>query len=247
MNDILRKQLSLDYCCTEEDVESSSNVFTLYVPLEGRRRYRNDLVRPLSICAVNGKLMFTGEEELIEWCREKYADTGSEWFFEFGNLKELETQLNEKGYKIKMAHPFFISDELSFLPDDGMQIMIFHQEEIERFRGDARWDEAYVFAEEAPDVIGAAAVVGGEIVGMAGASADSPTMRQIGINVLPEYRGRGIAERLVTVLKNLVLQDGYLPFYGTSFSHIASQRVALAAGFRCAWVELSSERHTEEQ
>ena len=247
MNDILRKQLSLDYCCTEEDVESSLNVFTLYEPLEGRRRYRNDLVRPLSICAVNGKLMFTGEEELIEWCREKYADTGSEWFFEFGNLKKLETQLNGKGYKIKMAHPFFISDELSFLPDDGMQIMIFHQEEIERFRGDERWDEAYVFAEEAPDVIGAAAVVGGEIVGMAGASADSPTMRQIGINVLPEYRNKGIAVRLVTVLKNLVLQDGYLPFYGTSFSHIASQRVALTAGFRCAWVELSSERHTEEQ
>ena len=247
MNDILRKQLSLDYCCTEEDVESSLNVFTLYEPLEGRRRYRNDLVRPLSICAVNGKLMFTGEEELIEWCRENYADTGSEWFFEFGNLKKLETQLNEKGYKIKMAHPFFISDELSFLPDDGMQIMIFHQEEIERFRGDERWDEAYVFAEEAPDVIGAAAIVGGEIVGMAGASADSPTMRQIGINVLPEYRNKGIAVRLVTVLKNLVLQDGYLPFYGTSFSHIASQRVALAAGFRCAWVELSSERHTEEQ
>ena len=242
MNGILRKQLSIDYCCTQEDVESPSNVFTLYEPLEGRRRYRNDLVRPLSICAVNGKLMFTGDEELIAWCREKYADTGSEWFFEFKNLKELETQLNEKGCRIKMAHPFFISDELSFLPEDGMQIMIFHQEEIEKFRGDERWDEAYVFAEEAPDVIGAAAVVGGEIVGMAGASADSPTMRQIGINVLPEFRGRGIAERLVTVLKNLVLQDGYLPFYGTSFSHLASQRVALAAGFRSAWVELSAEK-----
>ncbi|MBQ5411998.1 MAG: GNAT family N-acetyltransferase, partial [Oscillospiraceae bacterium] len=113
--------------------------------------------------------------------------------------------------------------------------------------GDGRWDEAYAFAENAPDVVGAAALIGGEFAGMAGASADSPTMRQIGINVLPQYRGRGIAQRLVTIIKNIVLQEGHIPFYGTSFSHLASQRVALATGFRPAWTELTAERIKEEQ
>ncbi|MBQ5342452.1 MAG: GNAT family N-acetyltransferase [Oscillospiraceae bacterium] len=244
--EVLTEQLALDYCCSEADVRSDKNVFTVFTPLEGRRRYRNDLYRPLSICAVNGKLMFTGDEEIIGWCRERYHDTGAEWFFEFKNLKELEHRLNENGCRIRMAHPFYIADEPSVISDDGMQIRIYRGNVIEQFRGDGRWDEAYAFAENAPDVIGAAVIIEGGIAGMAGASADSPLMRQIGINVLPQYRGRGIAKRLVAVVKNLVLEEELLPFYGTSFSHLASQRTALSAGFRPAWTELSSERIKKE-
>ena len=105
-----------------------------------------------------------------------------------------------------------------------------------------------VSAPDAPDRIGIAAVLNGEIIGMAGASEDSPLMRQIGINVLPDFRGKGIAEYLVTALKNMILDEGYLPFYGTSMSHLASQRVALSAGFRPAWTELTAEKikNTEE-
>ena len=36
MTPTLRKQLSIDFCCTEEAVESKENVFTEYTPLIGR-------------------------------------------------------------------------------------------------------------------------------------------------------------------------------------------------------------------
>ena len=87
-------------------------------------------------------------------------------------------------------------------------------------------------------MLGVAALRGGRILGMAGASADSPTMWQIGINVEPEARGEGVASMLVGLLKNEILKSGILPFYGTAASHIASQRTALAAGFLPAWAEL---------
>ena len=87
-------------------------------------------------------------------------------------------------------------------------------------------------------MLGVAAVKDGVILGMAGASADSPHLWQIGINVLPEARGQGIAEMLVSLLRNDVLAAGRLPFYGTSISHLASQRVALKSGFLPAWFEL---------
>jgi hypothetical protein len=63
-------------------------------------------------------------------------------------------------------------------------------------------------------------------------------MWQIGININPESRERGIGKMLVTLLKNEVLKRGILPYYGTSLSHIASQKVALGSGFLPAWAEL---------
>ena len=87
-------------------------------------------------------------------------------------------------------------------------------------------------------MLAVAAVKDGQILGMAGAGCDSPTMWQIGINVMPESRTSGIGTRLVSLLKNEVLKRGILPFYGTSMSHIASQRVAIGAGFMPAWAEL---------
>ena len=48
-------------------------------------------------------------------------------------------------------------------------------------------------------------------------------------------------ERLVEIIKNEILNMGKLPFYGTAMSHIASQRVALNAGFYPAWTELYCE------
>ena len=108
------------------------------------------------------------------------------------------------------------------------------------FREDKRWNEALSFSVTAPDVLAVTAERGGEILGMAGASKDSAIMWQIGINVLQEYRGMGIATTLVTLLKNAILKRGILPFYGTSFSHLESQKVALGSGFVPAWVEMAT-------
>ena len=91
------------------------------------------------------------------------------------------------------------------------------------------------------DEIGIGAYKDGMILGMAGATSDSDMMWQIGINVMPDAEGLGIGSMLVAIIKNEILSRGKLPFYGTSMSHIASQRVALAAGFVPAWAELYCE------
>ena len=65
---------------------------------------------------------------------------------------------------------------------------------------------------------------------------------QIGINVNKNFEGRHIAAGLVSVLKADILKKGIVPYYGTSFSNLASQHVAAKAGFEVAWVELITER-----
>lgn len=238
MNEILCRQLALDYCCTPEEVGDGAHHFTEHRFLDGRRRFQEGRACFLKIAVVNGKLLFTGQREIVDWCREAYASACAPWFFEAKNLRALNDRLRSCGCQIEMIHPFFIAERPSGTNTDGYEIHWFRDGEIERFRGDARFDEAFAFCADAPDLLGVAALRDGEILGMAGASGDSPTMWQIGINVAPGEEGAGIGTMLVTLLKNEILRGGILPYYGTSLSHLASQRLALAAGFVPAWVEL---------
>ena len=104
--------------------------------------------------------------------------------------------------------------------------------------GDKRFTSALSGDENRPDMLAVAAIIDGEIAGLAGASSDSPTAWQIGLNVLPAYRNRRIGTTLTALLAKEVESRGFLPFYGTGSSHIQSQNVAVGAGFVPAWWEL---------
>ena len=141
-----------------------------------------------------------------------------------------------------------------------LRVDLLSEERIERFRGDKRYSNALGFSERRPDVLVLAAypvdedapeasdaAVAGEStpvhadpIAMVGMSDDSPIMRQIGIDVLPAWRGAGIASALVRDAARLTLAEGYLPFYGTSPSHMLSQRVAMNAGLVPTWWEYVS-------
>ena len=128
-----------------------------------------------------------------------------------------------------------------------LRVDLLDAEQIERFRGDKRYSNALGFSATRPDVLVLAAYPAGEgdpahadPIAMVGVSDDSPIMRQIGIDVLPAFRGAGIASALVRDAARLTLAEGYLPFYGTSPSHILSQRVAMNAGLVPTWWEYVS-------
>lgn len=126
-----------------------------------------------------------------------------------------------------------------------LRVELLDAEQIERFRGDKRYSNALGFSVTRPDVLVLAAyAVDGEPtdgpVAVVGVSDDSPIMRQIGVDVVPAFRGAGIASALVRDAARLTLAEGYLPFYGTSPSHMLSQRVAMNAGLVPTWWEYVS-------
>ena len=152
------------------------------------------------------------------------------------------------------------ADALETDPDDTavgetrLRVDLLSEEQIESFRGDKRYSNALGFSERRPDVLvlaayavdgagdteGAGIPANADPVAMVGMSDDSPIMRQIGIDVLPAWRGAGIASALVRDAARLTLAEGYLPFYGTSPSHMLSQRVAMNAGLVPTWWEYVS-------
>lgn len=238
----LCQQLAIDYCCTVDDITDDKNHFTEYRKLDGRRRFDESENCILKAIVVSGKLVFSGEKQMMDACREKFAASSGSWFMDVGSFRTLESILRGKGYRLKTVHPFFIPKDEKACHVDGVEIRKYDQNEILQFRGDARFDEAFCFDEQSPDMIGVAAIIDNEIVGMAGASADSPNLWQIGINVAKQCEGKHIGSALVSVLKQDIMERGILPYYGTSMSNLASQKVAARAGFEVAWVELLSEK-----
>lgn len=248
------EQLALDYCCTPEEAANGENQFHVFVPLEGRRRFEEQGETFLKVTSFRNKLLFTGDERILAWCRSKYGHTEGAWFMEAGTMRELDCKLAEYGYRIDKAHPFFVptdeSLEAADEPDDAnlpYDLRVYFEKEIEAFRGDKRFEKAFSFLEQAPDVIGVAAYRDGEILGMAGASADSDAFWQIGIDVLPEARGLGIGRILVTRLRDEILRQDRVPYYGTAMSHTLSQNVAIMSGFRAAWAELTAGKAEQQK
>ena len=76
------------------------------------------------------------------------------------------------------------------------------------------------------------------IVDIAGMSADSEILWQIGIDVVPSARGAGLGRALVGRLTELAFRLGKIPHYAVAVSNIRSNALAVGLGYWPAWSEL---------
>ena len=102
-----------------------------------------------------------------------------------------------------------------------------------------QWSNALCEKRKQLDVLGVGAYDADRLIGLAGCSADCDTMWQIGVDVLPEYRRKGIASALTGRLAWEILERGKVPFYCCAWSNIKSARNAIRSGFRPAWAEMT--------
>lgn len=237
------EQLAKDYNCAGEDFTARQVLITRRAAVEGRRRYQAE---PPSFQAVtNGiALVIMVDGPYYEWAKKEFAHQPPEWFFEMPNLLKIESALRRNGETLADAHEFYLPlcDVPRTTLREEISIHYYSQKEIFQFRGDERFRQAYAFQEDYPDILGISASSQDELLGMAGASRDSDTLYQIGIDVLPHAEGKGIGSYLTSLLKEKIMDSGKIPFYGTAVSHIASQNVARRAGFYPAWAELYSKK-----
>ena len=70
------------------------------------------------------------------------------------NLRELDKEMNQYGCRIGQAHPFYIATEKTIVDTKGYEIKKYVGNQIEQFRGDDRFGEAFLFGELPKDEIG---------------------------------------------------------------------------------------------
>lgn len=78
------------------------------------------------------------------------------------------------------------------------------------------------------------------IVGLAAADRHTDTIYDIGYEVLPEYRNKGIATMAALELTNLLLGRNIIPFATFAWSNIASKKVLYNCGYYTSWSNMES-------
>jgi GNAT superfamily N-acetyltransferase len=63
-------------------------------------------------------------------------------------------------------------------------------------------------------------------------------MWQVGIDVLPQFRGRGIGSTLVTILTDEIRSMDIVPYYSLIPGNVASLKTALACGYTPVYHEI---------
>ena len=241
----VKKQLDIDMNCSESDFESCEIVVTEAAKNPGRNMF-GDCDRMLNACCFGGSAVFSVNRELISELKTLFAGHDPSWIFEPKTLVALEEKLYLSGHNISDMYQYYVPDPEVAKTEEMFDIQWIEQDELKQYLDLSVAQDALGFDEGAPDILAVAAKDNGKIVGMAAASLDSPLFWQIGAQVLPEYRGQGIATNLVGLLKDETLKRGAIPYFGSFSTHTVSQSVGYAAGFFPCWSKIVSSPRTDE-
>ena len=244
----LHQLLATEYNCASSDFTKTENILTVSALREGRRIYSSEKYF-FHMATTGGNAVITADECLHPFLKEFMKDRTGHWLFEIPNLLPLEQELNRFGYTLTQTYHMFLTKVDAGKTKNYPVKWFFGEEDISRFYGDKRFPNAICtsYQSQRPDRIVVCAYDGEEIMGMAGCSEDAPGWQQIGIDVMEPHRSQGVGTYLVTLLKNRILEEGNIPFYGTSVSNYHSWNIALNCGFRPAWVEIGAKKREDSE
>ncbi len=234
------QQSAYDCSCSPGDFLRNDNVVVLSKKDIRARKYL-DLPHICNLVYYGHNVVATVGEELydeiyafLSTCEHNYS------YFETPVISRLQEILKPHGAELCFMAEYFLP-ELSALKrkDLPYEMKILGKEHFSSLYV-PQWSNALSDKRPELDTLGIGAYDDGKLIGLAACSADCEDMWQIGIDVLPEYRGKGIASVLVGNLAIEILEKDRIPFYCAAWSNIASVRTAVKSGFRPAWTELTA-------
>jgi hypothetical protein len=247
--DIIKKQLAIEYNCSINDFSTSNNIVTVSRNVEERRHYINRAFF-FQMVTFGDNAVITANKHIHDWLYEYIKNRKGHHLFEHNNLLEIEKKLNEHNKKLYHTHHMFLSYKEILPKENKYKLKWFENEELHQFYETKMFPNALCtkYIPKRPDVLAVAAYDEDKIIGMAGCSADTSLLWQIGIDVNENYCGKGIGTYLVTLIKNEIEKRGKIPFYGTSLSNLYSWGIALNSGFTPVWIEIETiEEESETQ
>jgi RimJ/RimL family protein N-acetyltransferase len=177
--------------------------------------------------------------DYLEWTRANAPkDKHYRALFPNALLQPLTEEAARRGQVIGWRSP-----NLSFLParepvaapvPEGLRAMPFGSKERAQWFPSGEFHNALGELDDPADQdfrYGLAIMDGEHPAAVAGAWDDSDGLKEIGVDVARDYRGRGLGVAVVTNLARLIADHGDIPTYYCSPTNVRSHRNALACGF----------------
>ncbi len=237
------EQSAIDINCKASDFLRADNVIVKSGVGPGARKYYKEPIA-CNLVSYGNNIVASVRDEYREEVEEYIRKFVFYHCFETPNLHWLNDRLLQKGQKVCFMAEYYLPDieKLHVLPC-GYELKILEQPDFaELYKPE--WNNALCEDRKELDVLGIGAYLQGKLIGFAGCSADCDTMWQIGVDVLPEYRRKGIAAALTSRLAVEILKRDKVPFYCSAWSNIRSVRNAIKSGFIPAWVEMTAKPAT---
>lgn len=232
-------QSAIDINCRMEDFEQDENVIvTSCIGADARKYYKEPVA--CNLVSYGNNIVASVKKEYREIV-EKYIGKYTFYHcFETPNMLWLDEELRRQGQRICFMAEYFLPDLDRLIPlGCTYELKLLQQKDFDGLYVE-EWSNALCEDRKELDVLGIGAYDQGTLIGLAGCSADCDSMWQIGVDVLPDYRKKGIASALTSSLAVEILKRGKVPFYCAAWSNIKSVRNAVKSGFRPAWVELTA-------
>ena len=197
---------------------------------ENKHHY-NETNKGFLMFTTGSNVVFKGYKKIIDYCKSRCDNEISGEIMDGSILFDIEKKLREDGYELEGHHLVFeyIQDVSLELPE-GYTTKVIPQSEIGEYHKYKEFDNAFSFNKE-QDVLAVAAFHNSKVVAMAACDNRVESSWQIGIDTLPEYRGKGLATYLVSNLAKEIVKHGKTPFYTTWGANIGSLKVAINSGF----------------
>lgn len=234
--------LTATLACSEADFDREGVSVYEAKTREGRFRFP---FRPqsLTIATMGKGVVVSCSADRMEWARHQFGHLVPGQIYSARSVALMERLVAPDNQLIAGPDQKYLcsSDHLrAYTIPHGINLRTYRSDQISDLYEYTQFKHALSFRPDSPrpDRLATVAVCNGKLVGIAGASADCEKMWQIGVDVLPEFQGKGIGKAIVGTLTKCILQEGITPYYSTITSNLQSRQLAASLGYWPAWIEL---------
>ncbi len=242
MLQVIRKTLAANLACHEDDFIKDGVVLSVAEIREGRMKFPGR-EKSLTLVTMGKGVSIACTADRIDWARKQLASLTREQIFAASTLVRLQQYVERDGQWMAGPLQRYVcsrNDLKPFTVSQEINVTLVEKEDISALYMYDQFRHAlsYQVHNVRPDVLAAVAEHRGNVVGIAGASADCDVMWQIGVDILAEYQGLGIGKALVGTLTQALWNREIIPYYSTTVSNLQSRQLVSSLGYWPAWVDL---------
>jgi len=232
---IVKKHLSKEYNCAENDFDSYKIVVT---------ELKENGNKAMKAACFGSSAIFSVLPKMVPDFKRIFEGKNPDWIFETNSLIMLAEILYLHGHTIDDMYQYSVPD-FSLPKTDAKYDIEIIESGFDKFKSEPLAAGVFDLESHGPIVLMLRAKKNGKTIAVAGAYDEGDSLWQINLAVAEEERFGFAGENVLAVIKDAVIAKGKIPYFGGPFCKI-SPNTANSAGFFPCWTQIVSRPREDE-